>query len=77
MIHLNQIDFVKRVIIKDDLALNLVSFYLHDPQDTDTWLRLGDSPVMFCERTWDELRQWKFKIKTCPKGTVESIELED
>ncbi len=77
MIHENQIEFEKRVILKDNVALNLVSFYLHDPQETDTWMRLGDSPVMFCEKTWDELSKYKFKINSCPKGTVESIEIND
>ena len=77
MLIYNKIKFEKRIIIHNEIALNLVSFHFDDPRDTNDWLRVGKKPIMFCEKTWDEINDKKFKINTCKKGTVESIEIED
>ena len=75
MIHDNQIVFDKRIIIRDDLAINLVSFYVEDPEDISAWWHWKGQPGMFCEKTYEELKGLPFKINLCSKGTVESIEI--
>ena len=75
MIHDNQIIFDKRIIIRDNLAMNLVSFYVEDPEDISEWCHWKGHPIMFCEKTYEELKGLPFKINQCTKGTVESIEI--
>jgi hypothetical protein len=77
MIYLNKIPFKKRIIVHENEAINLVSFHFENPEDTTDWLKIGNKPIMFCEKTWDDISQLKFKIIQCDKGTVESIEIPD
>ena len=56
MIHDNQIIFDKRIIIRDNLAVNLISFYVEDPEDISEWCHWKGKPIMFCEKTYEELK---------------------
>lgn len=70
----NKIIKKKRIILHHNEALQLVSFHTNDPKQVKEWSRQGKKPILFDSRSWDFIKDTKWKMTIDDDDSIQYIE---
>ena len=76
-IYPNKIPLEKRIILHKQKAMALVSFNHDNPEDVKDWIQRGPAPELWDPKSWEIIKNTKWKMVRDSEGGIESVEAMD